>query len=144
MKLRTFRMGGVHPEENKISAEVKTVAAALPQQAVFPLDAACRDFLEKLMLRMGLSARACSRIIKLARTIADLESVQTYLEKASSGLEANSAPGQAPTTITNSPANINSTSASPLPFIEPLPISLMHLSEAATYRFLDRITPEPF
>ena len=37
MKLRTFRMGGVHPEENKISAEVKTVAAALPQQAVFPL-----------------------------------------------------------------------------------------------------------
>ena len=32
-----------------------------------PLDAACRDFLEKLMLRMGLSARACSRIIKLAR-----------------------------------------------------------------------------
>ena len=37
MKLRTFRMGGVHPEENKISAEVKTLAAALPQQAVFPL-----------------------------------------------------------------------------------------------------------
>ena len=100
-----------------------------------PLDAACRDFLEKLMLRMGLSARACSRIIKLARTIADLESVQTYLEKASSGLEANSAPGQAPA---------NSSSAMPLPVIEPLPISLMHLSEAATYRFLDRITPEPF
>ena len=100
-----------------------------------PLDAACRDFLEKLMLRMGLSARACSRIIKLARTIADLESVQTYLESASSGLEANSAPGQAPA---------NSSSAMPLPVIEPLPISLMHLSEAATYRFLDRITPEPF
>lgn len=100
-----------------------------------PLDAACRDFLEKLMLRMGLSARACSRIIKLARTIADLESVQTYLEKASSGLEANSAPGQAPS---------NSSCAMPFPVIEPLPISLMHLSEAATYRFLDRITPEPF
>lgn len=100
-----------------------------------PLDAACRDFLEKLMLRMGLSARACSRIIKLARTIADLESVQTYLEKASSGLEANSAPGQAPA---------NSSCAMPLPVIEPFPISLMHLSEAATYRFLDRITPEPF
>jgi len=37
MKLRTFRMGGVHPEENKLSAEVATVAAELPKQAVFPL-----------------------------------------------------------------------------------------------------------
>ena len=37
MKLRTFSMGGVHPEENKLSAEVKTVEAALPVQAVFPL-----------------------------------------------------------------------------------------------------------
>ena len=38
-----------------------------------PLDARCQDYLEKVMTRMGLSARACSRIIKLARTIADLE-----------------------------------------------------------------------
>ena len=37
MRLKTFSMGGVHPEENKLSAEVKTVVAALPQQAVFPL-----------------------------------------------------------------------------------------------------------
>lgn len=37
MKLRTFSMGGVHPEENKITAEVATVVAPLPQQAVFPL-----------------------------------------------------------------------------------------------------------
>ena len=37
MKLRTFRMGGVHPEENKLSSEVKTVKAPLPEQAVFPL-----------------------------------------------------------------------------------------------------------
>ena len=37
-----------------------------------PLDEACRDILERLIERMGLSARACSRIIKLARTIADL------------------------------------------------------------------------
>ena len=36
------------------------------------LDEACRDILERLIERMGLSARACSRIIKLARTIADL------------------------------------------------------------------------
>ena len=39
-----------------------------------PLDEACQDFLEKVMTRMGLSARACTRIIRLARTIADLES----------------------------------------------------------------------
>ena len=37
MKLRTFRIGGVHPEENKITAEVATQVAALPAQAVFPL-----------------------------------------------------------------------------------------------------------
>ena len=37
MKLRTFSMGGVHPEENKLSAEVKTVKAALPALAIFPL-----------------------------------------------------------------------------------------------------------
>lgn len=40
-----------------------------------PLDSACRDVLERIIERMGLSARACSRIIKLARTIADLAGV---------------------------------------------------------------------
>ena len=38
-----------------------------------PLDRECKDLLEKIIDRMGLSARACTRIIKLARTIADLE-----------------------------------------------------------------------
>ena len=37
MKIRTFRIGGIHPEENKLSAEVATVVAPLPKQAVFPL-----------------------------------------------------------------------------------------------------------
>ncbi len=37
MKLKTFRIGGVHPEENKITAESVTQIAALPMQAVFPL-----------------------------------------------------------------------------------------------------------
>ena len=37
MKLKTFSMGGVHQEENKITAEVATVVAPLPQQAIFPL-----------------------------------------------------------------------------------------------------------
>lgn len=37
MKLRTFSIGGVHPEENKITADVATVVAPLPTQAIFPL-----------------------------------------------------------------------------------------------------------
>jgi len=37
MKLRTFRIGGVHPEENKLTDNMKTVVAPLPKQAVFML-----------------------------------------------------------------------------------------------------------
>ena len=37
MKLRTFKMGGVHPKENKLTNNVATVKAALPAQAVYPL-----------------------------------------------------------------------------------------------------------
>ena len=39
------------------------------------LDDACKDVLGKIMKRSGLSARAFSRIIRIARTIADLEAV---------------------------------------------------------------------
>ena len=41
-----------------------------------PLDAGCRRLMERIIEKMGLSARACSRIIKLARTIADLEGAE--------------------------------------------------------------------
>lgn len=37
MKLHTFRIGGVHPEENKLTADMPVVVAGLPQVAVFPL-----------------------------------------------------------------------------------------------------------
>lgn len=37
MNIRTFRIGGIHPEENKITAEVATKVVALPKQAIFPL-----------------------------------------------------------------------------------------------------------
>ncbi|MBQ1773287.1 MAG: electron transport complex subunit RsxC [Prevotella sp.] len=37
MKIRTFRIGGIHPEENKLTHEVPTKVAALPKQAIFPL-----------------------------------------------------------------------------------------------------------
>ena len=59
-----------------------------------PLDKECRQLLERIIEHMGLSARACSRILKLARTIADLEGA------------------------------VNITAA--------------HLTEAASYRFLDK------
>ena len=59
-----------------------------------PLSADCQVLLERIIEHMGLSARACSRIIKLARTIADLADAPDIL-----------------------PA---------------------HLSEAASYRFLDK------
>ena len=37
MNIRTFRIGGVHPEENKLTHEAATQVAALPKQAIFPL-----------------------------------------------------------------------------------------------------------
>ena len=42
-------------------------------QKFCPLDAECEGILEKVINKMGLSARAFSRIIKLSRTIADLD-----------------------------------------------------------------------
>jgi len=38
-----------------------------------PIDAACSDLLESAIDKLGLSARAYNRILKIARTIADLE-----------------------------------------------------------------------
>jgi electron transport complex protein RnfC len=37
MNAKTFRIGGIHPEENKLTHEVATQKAALPKQAIFPL-----------------------------------------------------------------------------------------------------------
>ena len=37
MKVRTFRIGGVHPAENKLTNDAVTKVAALPAQAIFPL-----------------------------------------------------------------------------------------------------------
>ena len=35
--MKTFRIGGIHPEENKLTAESATIVAGLPKQAIFPL-----------------------------------------------------------------------------------------------------------
>lgn len=37
MKIKTFRMGGIHPDENKLSNDAVTVPAPLPKQAIFPM-----------------------------------------------------------------------------------------------------------
>lgn len=37
MKTHTFRIGGVHPAENKLTNDAVTVAAPLPKQAIFPM-----------------------------------------------------------------------------------------------------------
>ena len=37
MNIRTFRIGGIHPAENKLTHEVPTKVAPLPKQAIFPL-----------------------------------------------------------------------------------------------------------
>jgi magnesium chelatase family protein len=53
-----------------------------------PLSSDCQALLERIIDHMGLSARACSRIIKLARTIADLaespDILPDHLSEASS------------------------------------------------------------
>lgn len=73
-----------------------------------PLSDACRDTMEKIIGSMGLSARAYTRILKVARTIADLEAVTRALSEGDDNLP------------------------------EPGPIEPRHLYEAAGYRFLDR------
>ena len=37
MKIKTFSIGGIHPDENKLTHEVPTQSAPLPTQAIFPL-----------------------------------------------------------------------------------------------------------
>ena len=37
MNIRTFSIGGIHPDENKLTNEAKTQVAVLPKQAIFPL-----------------------------------------------------------------------------------------------------------
>ena len=44
-----------------------------------PLSAECKKLLERIIDNMGLSARACTRIIKLARTIADMAAAPEIL-----------------------------------------------------------------
>ena len=37
MKIKSFRIGGIHPDENKLSNDAVTQPAPLPKQAIFPM-----------------------------------------------------------------------------------------------------------
>ena len=83
-----------------------------------PLSADCRNVLEKLIGRLGLSARAFSRVIRLARTIADLE--------AAAALQAAAPDPSRPLSLTRRQSDAVG------------PILPRHLLEAVGYRSLDR------
>ena len=89
-----------------------------------PLSDECKDVMETLIQRLGLSARAFSRILKLARTIADLSVA------ADDSLWA---PQSAAGVFPGEPELLGGTV---IPDIRPA-----DLYEAASYRFLDRRDP---
>lgn len=67
--------GGMREDVSGYSSRAFCNAAMSNRQidVLCPLSQECKELLQRLIDRMGLSARSCSRIIKLARTIADLE-----------------------------------------------------------------------
>lgn len=82
-----------------------------------PLDAGCSEFLEKMVDRAGMSARAVTRIVKLSRTISDIAAV---IESGAGGTDAGEL----------SPADLRK--------LVERPITIDDISEAVSYRFLDK------
>jgi magnesium chelatase family protein len=66
-QLARFNGDGVYSNSAMLPAHIRKYCA---------LDAECEALLEKAMTRQGLSARAHDRILKVSRTIADLEDSQ--------------------------------------------------------------------
>ena len=64
LQLRRFKRLAIHSNSEMSTKQVKEFCE---------LDSACLDLLRMAVARMGLSARAYFRVIKIARTIADLE-----------------------------------------------------------------------
>jgi magnesium chelatase family protein len=62
-----FQRTRIHTNANMTSRQIRKFCQ---------LDSDSNELLEKAMDRFGLSARAHSRVLKIARTIADLEGVQ--------------------------------------------------------------------
>ena len=95
-----------------------------------PLDRECRDFLEKAMERMGMSARACKRIIRLSRTIADLEMAAEAVKATDDVLKkGKKGSGEGTETMAQCLGNLH---------IKDTGIKVGHLAEAISYRFLDK------
>lgn len=90
-----------------------------------PLDAECSEIMKKMAARTGISARAFSRVLKLSRTIADLEAGARLITFWRSLLP-----------------EVNAATIGPAPFPEGFsepPILPKHIFEAFSYRFLDRL-----
>lgn len=90
-----------------------------------PLDDECSEIMKKMAARTGISARAFSRVLKLSRTIADLEAGARLITFWRSVLP-----------------EVNAATISPAPFPEGFsepPILPKHIFEAFSYRFLDRL-----
>ena len=68
LKARALQIERFRDEGISVNAEM----GSRQLERFCPLSEACKEMLERLINRMGLSARAFSRIIKVARTIADL------------------------------------------------------------------------
>jgi magnesium chelatase family protein len=64
MQAERFRRAKIHKNADKNSRPIRKYRQ---------VDAESNELLEKAMERFGLSARAYSRILKISRTIADLE-----------------------------------------------------------------------
>ena len=71
---------GMENIERALEVQTSSTWSVMAQLEEFcPLSAPCKDLLEKIIDRQGLSARAYTRIIKIARTIADLAGVPDIL-----------------------------------------------------------------
>ena len=78
-KLRFKKDSEAFPQEKQVFCNAAMTGRML--ERLCPLSTDCKDLLETIISRMGLSARACTRIIKLARTIADLEEAPDILPR---------------------------------------------------------------
>ncbi len=70
IQMRRFQGLGIYANAEMSGAQLEEFC---------PLSAPCKDLIEKIIDRQGLSARAYTRIIKIARTIADLAGVPDIL-----------------------------------------------------------------
>jgi len=68
IQLERFGEGGIFSNSAMTPKQIRTFCA---------LDSECEELLERAMVRQGLSARAHDRILKVARTIADLDPSDT-------------------------------------------------------------------